>query len=364
MEENKPTPENDPTSPSDLGRQLSLFGASKGGKARAKSLTPEQRSKAARLAVEARWARQGIAPVPKATHSGEIKIGDVLIPCAVLDDGTRVLTQRGFSVALGRYKNPNKKGAIVELPVFLTANNLKEFITEDLERSATEIRFRMAEGSGGLEGNIALGYRATLLQEVCNVYLKAQHAGKLLKRQEHIAKRSLILLNGLATVGIIALVDEATGYQADRARDALAKILEAFIAKELRPYVRTFEPEFYKELFRLQGIEFKGTVKAPRYIGKLTNDLIYDRLAPGVREELNRINPNNERGQRKHKNFQWLTQNFGYQKLKQHLAAVTVLMKVFDDWNTFKKSLDKALPRQDEMPLFDHSKEEATKVIG
>jgi hypothetical protein len=164
-------------------------------------------------------------------------------------------------------------------------------------------------------------------------------------------------MRGLAEVGIIALVDEATGYQADRKRDALAKILEAFIAKELRPWVRTFEPEFYQELFRLRGLEFNGTLKVPRYLGKLTNDLVYDRLAPGVREELNRINPTNERGQRKHKNFQWLTQHIGYQKLKQHLLAVTVLMKIFDDWNLFKKALDKALPRQDEYPLFDQPKE-------
>src|SRR5437867_3414245 len=89
----------------------------KGGKARAERLTPEERQEIARRAAEARWA----ANIPRATHSGELEIGGVMIPCAVLDDGTRVLTQRGFSVALGRYKNPNKKGAIVDLPVFLSA---------------------------------------------------------------------------------------------------------------------------------------------------------------------------------------------------------------------------------------------------
>jgi hypothetical protein len=53
------------------------------------------------------------------------------------------------------------------------------------------------------------------------------------KQQEHIAKQAEILVRGFAGVGIIALVDEATGYQQDRARDALSRILEAFIAKEL-----------------------------------------------------------------------------------------------------------------------------------
>jgi hypothetical protein len=39
------------------------------------------------------------------------------------------------------------------------------------------------------------------------------------------------LLRGFARVGIIALVDEATGFQRDRTKDALSKILEAYIAK-------------------------------------------------------------------------------------------------------------------------------------
>ena len=39
-------------------------------------------------------------------------------------------------------------------------------------------------------------------------------------------------------------------------KDALARILEEFIAKELRPYIRTFDTEFYEHLFRLRGLEF------------------------------------------------------------------------------------------------------------
>jgi ATP-dependent DNA ligase len=43
---------------------------------------------------------------------------------------------------------------------------------------------------------------------------------------------------------ISALVDEATGYQKERAADALARILEAFIAKELQPWIKTMFPQF------------------------------------------------------------------------------------------------------------------------
>ncbi len=91
-------------------------------------------------------------------------------------------------------------------------------------------------------------------------------------------------------VGIISLVDEATGYQEFRQRDALARILEAFIDKELQPWVQTFPSDYYSELFRLRGLDYPtGTVQRPQYFGHLTNDIVYKRIAPGVLEELKTV---------------------------------------------------------------------------
>lgn len=319
--------------------------ASEGGKARAAKLSADERSLIAKRAAEARWAED----IPRATHAGELVIGDATIPCAVLDDQTRVLTQRGFSVALGRYRNP-RKGSIVELPVFLSASNLKPFIDQDLVRSSTPIKFKLPEGGrGGLDGNIALGYRAELLPQVCNVYLKASQEGVLKKNQEHIAEKCLILLNGLATVGVIALVDEATGFQADRARDALAIILEDFISKELCKWAKRFSDNYYRELARLRGIRLSSvTPKRPQYFGHITNDVVYNRLAPGVLDELKRITPRDEKGRRKHHFHRRLTQDIGHPRLQEHLAAVEALMKVSRDYKQFKAMLDIALPVWDE----------------
>jgi hypothetical protein len=84
-------------------------------------------------------------------------------------------------------------------------------------------------------------------------------------QQHQIAERCELLVRGFARVGIIALIDEATGYEKDKARDAIAEILQQFIAKELQPYVRFFPAEFYENLFRLRGLEF------PRDTGKDRN---------------------------------------------------------------------------------------------
>lgn len=195
-------------------------------------------------------------------------------------------------------------------------------------------------------GGRASGYNAELLPEVCEVYLKAREAGALSTQQERIAAQAEIIMRGLATVGIIALVDEATGFQGIRARDALAKVLEAFIAKELQAYVRTLPPDFYSEIFRLRGLDYPTeTVKKPQYFGHLTNDVVYKRLAPGVLDELQSVTPKDEKGRRKHKYFQRLTSNVGYPKLREHLGSVVTLMKLSSNWDDFARKLDQIHPR-------------------
>jgi hypothetical protein len=338
--------------------------AAMGGKARAKSLTPEQRQEIARRAVQARWEKAGKVPaVAQATHGSPdrpLRIGDTEIPCYVLADGRRVLAQSGLIRALGMSYGGSYSRGGDRLAKFTSQGRLKSFVSRELtDRTAEPIRFRTPGG------NEAYGYEATVLADICDAILEARKAGILQKQQVHIAAQAEVLVRGFARVGIIALVDEATGYQADRSRDALAKILEAFIAKELRPWARAFQPDFYEELFRLRNIPFNGNLKQPRYIGHLINDIVYKRLAPGVLEELRRLNPTNDKGQRRAKHFQWLSEHVGFQKLSQHLAAATALMRVAPngDYEGFKKMLDKALPIQVACPLFDPPSEEPMKSL-
>jgi hypothetical protein len=189
---------------------------------------------------------------------------------------------------------------------------------------------------------------------VCEVYLMARDDGELLKNQRHVARACEILMRGLAHVGIIALVDEATGFQYDRARKALEEILERFISKELMKWTKTFPDEFYQQMFRLRGWKYNQiSSKRPILVGKLTNNLVYERLAPGVLEELKRLTPRNEKGKLKNKLFQRLTEDVGHPRLREHLAAVIVLMRTHDEYKPFYKAMNRALPLQVQTPLFD-----------
>src|SRR5258708_38855180 len=149
------TDPSDSSDSSDAGKALSSLGASKGGDARAKKLSPERRREIARAAVEARWIKAGKKPIPQATHAGELKIGDLAIPCAVLEDGTRLLTQWGFYRAIGRSGRPaGGWGSDVEkLAPFLALDNLKPYVSDELAASKP-VQFRVARGGK------AWGYKA------------------------------------------------------------------------------------------------------------------------------------------------------------------------------------------------------------
>jgi hypothetical protein len=315
-------------------------GRAKGGVARAEKMTAAELSKSGSHAAAARWD-PNVADAICGSEDQPLCIGDIAIECYVLEDGTRVLTQASFLKSLGRHRRAkSSRGRNADLPPVLQGKAIEPYITATLSEKSKPITFSLPTGGR------ASGYNAELLPGVCEAYLKAREAGTLSKPQERTAAQAEIIMRGLATVGIIALVDEATGYQEVRARNALAKILEEFIDKELQAYIQTFPPDFYAEMFRLRGLSYPPeSMQTPRYFGHLTNDVVYKRLAPGVLKELQKATPKSKSGRRKHKYFQHLTTNIGYPKLREHLGSVVTLMKLSNNWDDFTAKLDRFHPR-------------------
>lgn len=306
--------------------------------ARSASLTPERRSEIARNAAAKRHNKMREA----VSNEGTLDIGGTQLACYVLDGETRVLSRASFVRAIGRtgkVKGGRRFDEEFQLPVFLTAENLKPFFPSGLEENSKPIPF----AHDGVE---MIGYRAELLPDVCDIFADAERAGALRSNQRHIATACRTLSRGLTRVGIIGLVDEATGYQRQRAADALAKILEEFIAAELQPYVQTFPPEFYDNLFRLRGLSFpRDGVRRPQYFGHLTNDIVYRRLAPGVLEELRNVTPKLPSGRRKHTFTRRLSEETGHPKLREHLTAAVTVMQLSDTYDDFILKLDRIKPR-------------------
>jgi hypothetical protein len=315
----------------------------KGGKARTELLPPERRSEIARQGGKARWA-----DLPFATHDGPLHLGEAVIQSAVLNDKRRVLTQSDVMRSLGRARQAKGRSYYdgdVNLPVFLTAKNLKPFIPNELYVTSSQIEFRRKGGGK------AFGYPAELLPKICGVFVNADAAGKLTKSQKHVAQKARLLLMGLAETGIIALVDEATGYQEVRPKDELQKILAAYISPSLLPWTERFPIDFFKEMFRVYGWPWpfdKGDYRGPlgpRFAGKIIKKIIFENLPPGVLDELERLNPPNEKWQRKSRMTQLLTSEIGHPHVEKLVAVNTALFRVSDDRHAFWRAYAKAFPK-------------------
>ena len=271
-------------------------------------------------------------------YRGELDLNGLKIPCYVLNDGTRVLSGRGLQEALKMVDiEDGKQTAGTRLSRYLGQKSLKPFVDKYL--SSDHFRpLNCYDGSKQIHG-----YKAEILPDICDMFLQARKEIQLSPRQFIIAEQCEILIRAFARVGITALVDEATGYQYDREKDELQKILKAYISEELLPWQKRFPDIFYKELFRLNGWDYtvSGIKKRPGIIGKWTNTIIYEELPNGVLEELKRKTPMSESGNRTNRYHQFLTNDIGEPNLERQINKVITLFQVSDNmkqfWDNFKK---------------------------
>lgn len=322
---------------------------SKGGLARKEALTKEQRSEIAKRAAASRW---GGEQTPRPSHIGTLKILGREIPCAVLEvngEIKRLIVQREVVGLI----TGNKKGG---LDRYLAAKNLQPFVPDKFKGKSLD-QAAMLLDMGGKKAHC---YEGEDIVDIIGMYLDARKQERitgqkiLLPSQEHLAEQAEIIVKSLAKVGIAGLIDEATGFQYVRERNALQAYLEKVIRKEIAAWVQMFPDEFFQQIHRLHEWPWTGPGKSPSVVGKYINDLVYSRLGPGVLEELRKSNPKNSKGSRRSKHHQWLTADVGHPMLAQHLYSLITLMRGFDKWSDFYDFANRLYPKYDEkqMDLF------------
>lgn len=313
-----------------------------GGKARAESLSDEERSAIAKKGADARW-RKPDGGVIRATHAGTLVLGDKELACANLPDGRRVISEKTILAALGRgysgyysQRDANTDTPSAVHPNYLGPAVLKEYIPDDLtDLLSKPIAYSLPES----KAVVFKGIVASALVDICSVWIRARAEGKLKGAPLlRTAAQAEILLLGLAKVGIDALIDEATGFQADRDKDELQKLLQKYLSQEALKWMRAFPPEFFNQVYRLRGWKrpLQLNAHSPEF-GKIINKYIYDRLPEGVHKELRKRNPKTESGYRKYKHHQFLTEDIGQPDLQAHLQKVIGLMQASLSWDEFKE---------------------------
>jgi hypothetical protein len=282
------------------------------------------------------------APIYEATHRGYWEVADKQIPCAVLENGKRIISQTGLFDAFDRPRKGEKR--IEQLPSIVGAKNLLPFVTDELIEKSQVIYYKHTNGK------VAKGYDAEVIPVICELYIDASESGELHSSQEKLADRAMMLIRALAKVGITALIDEATGYQYDRESQELQRLLEVYIAKDLMKWQKRFPNQYYKEIYRLYGWEYNPeSSKRPQYIGNFTNKYVYDLFPEEVIEEIKKRNPvvkSGSKSYRKNKNFQYLTTDIGLPQLDNHISKLLGVMKLSDNIEQFKRNFDRAFEEE------------------
>ena len=248
---------------------------------------------------------------PFAKYSGSLSLGDKPVDCYVLDDKNRVISMRATVKAIANDDNG-------DLLKYVGVKSLQPYI------DSAGISSRFVEFTIPGNPNKAKGITAETFLDICSAYVSALTSGApLTEKQRGIAINCSILLSACAKTGLIALIDEATGYQYEREEDALQVKIRAFISEELRAWEKTFPDELLEEFGRLT--HWQGSLQQrPKYWGKLVLELIYDAMDPDVAKYLKENKPKPRHGLNYH---QWLSEDLGVKALTTHLNQVIGIAK-------------------------------------
>lgn len=291
---------------------------------------------------------------PKATHWGALPLGSKSIPCYVLANGDRVFSLKGVVVGL----IGTEGGQLVE---YLKVKALQPHLPHDLlpaENGEIAALFKFDTGGEGAF-KYAIGIKVERFNDLLKAYSSAllDHFASasdpakiaLTDRQLQIASTAVQFLQACSGVGLVALVDEATGYQYERAADALQLKLKLFLEEDMRKWEKTFPDQLWTEFGRLTN--WKGPVHLrPKYWGKLVMELIYGYLDPDVAKWLKDNAPKPIKGQSYH---QWLSSQYGLKKLTEHTWMVIGLAAACQSMSELRQRMaERYGRRQVQMTLY------------
>ena len=322
-----------------------------GGVARAEALTPNERRSIARKAAIARWKKTE-GEIPNAIRQGSLVIGETAFDCYVLDDKRRFINKRAMAKALGM----KSEGGNVFLRT-LSRKGLGSVIPDSLrEKIDNPLIFKP------LNGDPAHGYEATVLIDVCDAIWTAKKEGKLAASQENLGIQSEIIIRSAAKLGIISLIDEATGYIDDKEKDEYQKKWKEFLQDEFAQWNKEFPEQWLDMWYRLYNIKRISKTKHPRFFAKLTRKYIYAPLANSNGAILERLDEKNpvvyKNGGRRYKMFQFLSEEVGLPAFRAHLWQVIGIGQSSRSKEGFERGFNMAFPQsKGQIDLFEFEDE-------
>lgn len=266
---------------------------------------------------------------PKVSHYGEAHFGkNGLVECAVLDDGRRGYVMSSLRQAVGVKKNipvPRFDGFLAEIaPNALSGK----------DKRVPRIEVTMPHGGMGI------WTEAGILTKIASGVIHSALKGELAPRRRGMVEPCMAIMEALANVGEVGLIDEATGYQYHREPDALQDLFARLISNTSADWEKTFHPEFYAPLCKLFGFKYEGRHRPlPSIIGKITEEQVYLTVFP--KEIVEEIRVRRKSGTL----HQWLTKDHGLKLLEKQRDAVAAIAASSVDYRDFQARCAQAFHR-------------------
>ncbi len=286
-----------------------------GGVARARNMLPEQRSAQSRAAAQRRWLKpEDRGEMPEAVSQGTITIGDTVIDVYVLKDRRRLVSKRAMARALG-LKSEGGNAFSKTLNGKTIGSKIPPELREKIEN---HLVFKP------LSGDPAHGYEATVLIELCDFLMQIR--ADLLGSQAFLAEQAETIIRAAAKLGIIALIDEATGFIDDKRREEYRELWQTFLREEAAQWEKdVFPNDLFDIMYKLYGLKRLDpkSSKHPKFFAKFLRKYVYEPLANSrgaILRELDLKNPVvYASGGRRYKMFQFLSEEVGLPELRKHI---------------------------------------------
>ncbi len=263
--------------------------------------------------------------IPRAMFSGVLAIGGGL-PCYVLQGGFRVFSTTGLLKSLGFKPKANAD------EVF-KSKQIQPYLPPQVDRQYKGVLIDFYTD----KGTLAKGYDVEGFIEICQAYSRALEEGVLtLSRHLDAANKANAILRACSKIGIIALVDEVTGYQYARAEDELQFKLKLYLSEEMRGWEKTFPDDLWIQFARLTHWSGTPTKNRPKHWGYFVMELIYRSLDPDVAKYLKENKPEPKKGQNYH---QWFNENYGVKKLREHINRIIGMAQAADSIDELKQKV-------------------------
>lgn len=272
-------------------------------------------------------------PLMKVTHYGTIHFGaDVECEAIVLADGRRGFNRRQLVAIAGFTGN-------------VTGSRFGHFLAE-ISPNALKIYEDTSSKVSMPNGATANFISCDVVPEFASGVIHQALDGTLHPQRRMLIAPCLKIQDSLARVGIVALIDEATGYQYHRAPDALQDLFARLIRNTAADWERRFHPDYYQAIYKLFGWQYDQTVsQRPHIIGKITLQWVYEPVFPP--EILVAI----KERQSSEKMHQWLTDEGGLKLMEKQRDAVMMIARSSADHQDFEARCSVAFFRRGQMSI-------------